>query len=213
MQAWCSPPPCTVETFSLYICFIFSATDSNASGYNFGLTKQKLPHSESYPPGINTNTASASSTISKDVFINAPFKSKVASKPTRTMASNKVSAISPSSSQSTSSSNSQLIDLSVPPQPVVEVATTAKEPVRRAVGSAGLAAHFGTLGTVNSSNETYFFHSDRSNADGRSSSEELTTSRKRHSKKKSSATTGPDSQEQHAYANLSFNDAIVDEFL
>ena len=200
------------SSLTRFCFFAFSAIDSNASGYNFGLTKQKLPHSESYPPGSNTNTASASSTISKDVFINAPFKSKAAGKPTRAMASNKISTISPSSSQSTSSSSSQLIDLSVPSQPVVEP-PVAKEPPRRVGGSAALAAHFATLGTVNSSNDTYFFHSDRSNADGRSSSEELTSSRKRQSKKKSSTNTGPDSQEQHAYANLSFNDAIVDEFL
>jgi hypothetical protein len=77
-----------------------------------------------------------------------------------------------------------------------------------------LTTHFQTLSHVNTtSNDTYYFHSDRSNFDGHSSNEELTSSRKRHNKKKSSVNTGHDNQEQHAYANLSFNDTIVDEFL
>jgi len=133
------------------------------------------------------------------------------------MATNKINAISPSSSHSTSSSNSQLIDFTFQPQPIVD--STLKEksqpsPPRRAVGSAGLATHFSTFGTINTTNDTYYFHSERTNNDGHSSSEELTSSstRKRLSKKKSSNNTGNDSQ-QHAYANLSFNDAIVDELL
>jgi hypothetical protein len=136
------------------------------------------------------------------------------------MATNKANTVSPSSSQSTSSSNSQLIDITVPSQTTVD--STLKEhyrssPTRRAVGSAGLATNFSTFGSINTTNDTYYFHSDRVNNDGHSSSEELTTSssssRKRNShKKKSSNQTGNDSQ-QHAYSNLSFNDAIVDELL
>ncbi len=159
------------------------------------------------------------------MFTNAPFKPKLTTKPQqqRPMATtNKINAISPSSSHSTSSSNSQLIDLTVPTQSTV-VDSTIKEqvrpsPPRRAVGSAGLASNFSTFGTINTTNETYYFHSDRVYNDGHSSSEELTSSsstRKRHSNKKKSSTnntTGNDSQ-QHAYANLSFNDAIVDELL
>ncbi len=134
------------------------------------------------------------------------------------MATNKINATSPSSSHSTSSSNSQLIDFTAPSQPIVD--STLKEqsrpsPPRRAVGSAGLATNFSTFGTINTTNDTYYFHSDRVYNDGHSSSEELTSSsstRKRHNKKKSSTNTGNDSQ-QHAYANLSFNDAIVDDLL
>jgi hypothetical protein len=135
------------------------------------------------------------------------------------MGTNKFNTISPSSSHSTSSSNSQLIDFTTPSQPIID--STIKEqprpsPPRRAVGSAGLATNFSTLGTINTTNDAYYFHSERIHNDGHSSSEELTssssTSRKRHNKKKSSINTGNDSQ-QHAYANLSFNDAIVDELL
>jgi hypothetical protein len=136
------------------------------------------------------------------------------------MATNKINAISPpSSSHSTSSSNSQLIDFTVSTQPIID--STLKEqprpsPPRRAVGSAGLASNFSTFGTINTTNDTYYFHSERVNNDGHSSSEELTssssTTRKRHNKKKSSNNTGNDSQ-QHAYANLSFNDTIIDELL
>jgi hypothetical protein len=134
------------------------------------------------------------------------------------MATNKINAISPSSSHSTSSSNSQLIDFTAPSQPIID-STLKEQPrpsPRRAVGSAGLATNFSTFGTINTTNDTYYFHSERVNNDGHSSSEELTssssTTRKRYNKKKSSTNTGNDSQ-QHAYANLSFNDAIVDELL
>jgi len=135
------------------------------------------------------------------------------------MATNKINAISPSSSHSTSSSNSQLIDFTAPSQPIID--STLKEPPRpspprRAVGSAGLATNFSAFGTIHTTNDPYYFHSERVNNDGHSSSEELTSSssstRKRHNKKKSLINTGNDSQ-QHAYANLSFNDAIVDELL
>ena len=186
---------------------------------NIGGSKSRISHSESYPLGINNNT---NSNISKDVFTNAPFKPKLAAKQQQqqqqSMTSNKINTISPSSSHSTSSSNSQLIDLTVPSQTNVDSSVkdpTRPSPPRRAVGSAGLATNFSTLGSINTTNDTYYFHSDRANNDGHSSSEELTssssTTRKRHYKKKSS-NTGNDSQ-QHAYANLSFNDAIVDELL
>ncbi|CAF4184064.1 unnamed protein product, partial [Rotaria magnacalcarata] len=126
--------------------------------------------------------------------------------------------ISPTSSHSTSSSNSQLIDFTVPAQRIAD--STSKEqlpisPTRRNVGSAGLATNFSTFKTINSTNDKYYFHSEHINNDGHSSSEELTSSsslRKRNQKKKSSNNAGHDSQ-QHAYANLSFNDAIVDELL
>ncbi|CAF0990820.1 unnamed protein product [Rotaria sordida] len=206
---------------------ITNVTDSTSSIYNFSLSKQKIPHSESYPPGsssnITTTTTSTTTTtnpnnqssISKDVFINAPFKTKITPKQQNIMTTNKTNTISPSSSQSTSSSNSQLIDFTVPSQTIVD--STLKEqlqlsPTRRPVGSAGLATNFSTFKTTNNK---YYFHSEHINNDGHSSSEELTTSssrRKRHRKKKSSINTGHDSQ-QHAYANLSFNDAIVDELL
>jgi len=156
--------------------------------------KQKLSHSESYPPGTSA-TGSSTSQMAKDVFINAPFKNKYPSKTTR---SNVKTTISPSSSHSTSSSNSQLIDLSMP------IETNSR---RVAMGT--------STNSTQIKPEAYFFHSDRSNVhDGHSSSEELTTSsssstKKRREKKKSNV----ESQEQHAYANLSFNDAILDEFL
>jgi hypothetical protein len=197
--------------------------DPTSSAYNFSVSKQKIPHSESYPPGINNNNnnpnSNNQSTISKDVFTNAPFKSKATTKQQRTMTTNKVNAISPSSSHSTSSSNSQLIDLTGPSQSIVD--STLKDqsrpsPPRRAVGSAGLATNFSAFGTINTTNDTYYFHSDRVNNDGHSSSEELTSSsstRKRHNKKKSSITNTGNNSQQHAYANLSFNDAIVDELL
>lgn len=129
-----------------------------------------------------------------------------------------MNTISPSSSHSTSSSNSQLIDFNLPSQPIFDSTTKNPSPPRRAVGSAGLASNFSTFGTINTTNDTYYFHSDRINTDGHSSSEELTsssssTTKKRHQKKKTSTNTGNDSQQQHAYANLSFNDAIVDELL
>jgi hypothetical protein len=197
--------------------------DSTAAAFNFNTSKQKIPHSESYPPGINNNNTSTNSnnqsSISKDVFTNAPFKSKVTSKQQRAMATNKTNAISPSSSHSTSSSNSQLIDLTVPSQTIVDSTIkdqTRPSPPRRAVGSAGLATNFSTFGTINPSNDTYYFHSEPVNNDGHSSSEELTSSsstRKRHNKKKSSINTTGNNSQQHAYANLSFNDAIVDELL
>jgi hypothetical protein len=191
--------------------------DSTMAAANFGVVKSRISHSESYPLGISNNT---NSNISKDVFTNAPFKPKLTTKQQQQqqpMATNKINAISPSSSHSTSSSNSQLIDFTVPPQTNVD--SIIKEPIRpspprRAVGSAGLATNFSTFGSINTTNDTYYFHSDRVNNDGHSSSEELTSSsstRKRHHKKKSS-NTGNDSQ-QHAYANLSFNDTIVDELL
>jgi hypothetical protein len=187
---------------------------------NLGESKSRISHSESYPLGISNNT---SSNISKDVFTNAPFKPKLVAKQQQqqqqqqSMVTNKISTISPSSSHSTSSSNSQLIDLTVPSQTNVDSSvkeTTRPSPPRRPVGSAGLATNFSTLGSINTTNDTYYFHSDRANNDGHSSSEELTSSsstRKRHYKKKAS-NTGNESQ-QHAYANLSFNDAIVDELL
>jgi hypothetical protein len=198
--------------------FFSLIVDSTMAAANFGALKPRISHSESYPLGISNTT---NSNISKDVFTNAPFKPKLTTKQQQLpMATNKITAISPSSSHSTSSSNSQLIDLTVPTQTNVD--SIIKEqarpsPPRRAVGSAGLASNFSTFGTINTTNDTYYFHSDRGNNDGHSSSEELTSSssstRKRHNKKKSSNTnTGNDSQ-QHAYANLSFNDAIVDELL
>lgn len=135
------------------------------------------------------------------------------------MTTNIMNTISPSSSQSTSSSSSQLIDFTAPSQTTMDSILKEQSrpsPPRRPVGSAGLATNFSTLGTINTTNDTYYFHSDRVNNDGHSSSEELTSSssstRKRHSKKKSSTNAGNDSQ-QHAYANLSFNDAIIDELL
>ncbi len=200
--------------------FLSLVIDPIPSSYNFDITKQKIPHSESYPPGINNTTnPNNQSTISKDVFTNAPFKTKLTAKQQHSMATNKTNAISPSSSHSTSSSNSQLIDITVPSQTTVD--STLKEhsrssPTRRAVGSAGLATNFSAFGTIHTTNDPYYFHSERVNNDGHSSSEELTSSssstRKRHNKKKSLINTGNDSQ-QHAYANLSFNDAIVDELL
>ncbi|CAM4760708.1 unnamed protein product [Rotaria magnacalcarata] len=197
-----------------------SVVDSTSSAYSFCVSKQKIPHSESYPPGINNTSTSSNnqSSISKDVFTNAPFKPKLTPKQHRTMASTKANAISPTSSHSTSSSNSQLIDFTVPAQRIAD--STSKEqlpisPTRRNVGSAGLATNFSTFKTINSTNDKYYFHSEHINNDGHSSSEELTSSsslRKRNQKKKSSNNAGHDSQ-QHAYANLSFNDAIVDELL
>ncbi|CAF4338623.1 unnamed protein product, partial [Rotaria sp. Silwood2] len=201
---------------------ITNVTDSTSSTYNFNLSKQKIPHSESYPPGNTTITTITTTTtttnpnnqlaISKDVFTNAPFKAKITTKQQNPMTTNKNNTISPSSSQSTSSSNSQLIDFTVPSQTIVD--STSKEqsqlsPTRRLVGSAGLATNFSTFKTTNTTNNQYYFQSEHINNDGHSSSEELTTSstRKRHRKKKSSQNTGHDSQ-QHAYANLSFNDAI-----
>ncbi|CAF3385588.1 unnamed protein product [Rotaria socialis] len=197
-----------------------SVVDSTSSAYSFCVSKQKIPHSESYPPGINNTSTNSNnqSSISKDVFTNAPFKPKLTPKQHRPMASNKVNAISPTSSHSTSSSNSQLIDFTIPVQRVAD--STSKEqlpisPTRRDVGSAGLATNFSTFKTINSTNDKCYFHSEHINNDGHSSSEELTSSsslRKRNQKKKSSNNAGHDSQ-QHAYANLSFNDAIVDELL
>ena len=173
---------------------------------------------------MNNNTHSTNqSSISKDVFTNAPFKPKSNPKAPpppvqqRSIGNNKTNTVSPTSSHSTSSSNSQLIDLTVPMSSNVD--STIREPPRispprRPGGSAGLASHFGTLGTINSTNDTYYFHSDRGIHDGHSSSEELTSSssstRKRSKKKKTSTTN---ESQQHAYANLSFNDTIVDEFL
>lgn len=155
------------------------------------------------------------------MFTNAPFKPKLTTKQQHqhSMTSNKVNTISPSSSHSTSSSSSQLIDFTVSPQTTTD--STVKEqsqisPPRRAVGSAGLASSFGALRSVNTTNDTFYSQPERTRHDGHSSSEELTTTssstRKRNQKKKSSLNTGHDSQ-QHAYANLSFNDAIVDELL
>jgi len=209
----------------MFFSSFFIIVEPASSAFNSIIPKPKIPHSESYPPGINNNNtintnSNNQSSISKDVFTNAPFKSKLTSKQQRTMTTNKTNAISPSPSHSTSSSNSQLIDLTVPTQTTVD--STIKEqtrpsPPRRAFGSAGLATNFSTLGTLNSSNDTYFFHSERVNNDGHSSSEELTSSssstRKRHNKKKSSIGTTGNTSQQHASANLSFNDAIVDELL
>ncbi|CAF0737677.1 unnamed protein product [Adineta steineri] len=199
---------------------VIDPTSSSSSAFNFGTSTQKLPHSESFPPGITNNTnPNNQSAISKDVFTNAPFKTKLTTKQQRSMAANKTNAISPSSSHSTSSSNSQLIDFTVPSHSTVE--STIKEqtlssPIRRPVGSAALATNFSTFGGINTKNDAYYFHSERVN-EGHSSGEELTSSsssstRKRRNKKKSSINTGNDSQ-QHAYANLSFNDNIVDELL
>jgi hypothetical protein len=188
----------------------FLVVDTATSlAYNFDVLKQKIPHSESYPPGINSNPNNQS----KDVFINAPFKTKITIKQQNSTTTNKINAISPSSSHSTSSSNSQLIDFTVPSQPIIDSTLRSSSPSRRPSGSAGLVASFST---INTTNDTYYFKSEHVNNDGHSSSEELTSSsssRKRHNKKKSSLNSGNESQqEQHAYANLSFNDAVVDEF-
>ena len=207
--------------------FFLVLADTNTSAFKFGVFKPtKISHSESYPLGMSNNQAS----VSKDVFTNAPFKPKSNPKPPtqpvqqqRLIPSNKTNTISPTSSHSTSSSNSQLIDLTVTISNTTTVDPTVREPLRsspprRPVGSAALASHFSTLGTINSTNDTYYFHSDRANNDGHSSSEELTSSssstRKRSKKKKPSTNNSntTDSQ-QHAYANLSFNDTVVDEFL
>src|ERR1044072_6785744 len=127
------------------INFFSRLVDPISTAYNFGIPKQKIPHSESYPPGINNNNnnidSNNQSSISKDVFTNAPFKTKltIQQQPQqRPMATNKINATSPTSSHSTSSSNSQLIDFTVPTQSTVD--STLKEqirpsPPRRAVGS------------------------------------------------------------------------------
>ena len=126
--------------------------------------------------------------------------------------------MSPSSIHSTASSNSQLIDLTVPSQSGVDSASKEKplsSPSRQPVGSAGLVTQFSTLTTIRRTNDKYYFHPEYTHNDGHSSSEELTSSaaiRKSHHKKKSSNDTRYDSQ-QHAYANLSFNDAIGDELI
>lgn len=206
--------------------FVLVLVDSNTNAFQFGVFKGRISHSESYPLGMNNNAhASNQSSISKDVFTNAPFKPKSNPKvpppvQQRSIGNNKTNTVSPTSSHSTSSSNSQLIDLTVPVSSTVD--STIREPVRvssprRSGGSVGLASQFGTLGTINSTNDTYYFHSDRGTHDGHSSSEELTSSssstRKRSKKKKSSTTNSNNDSQQHAYANLSFNDTIVDEFL
>jgi hypothetical protein len=153
-------------------------------------TNNSIPH-------LKLDVLNNQSSPSNDVFTNAPFKTKLTSKQ-RSIGTIKVDTTSPSPP------TSQLINLNLQEQSTPKVqqyySSSSSSSSRRAVGSAGLATNFVHFAGSNNSNNI-------SNPDLPPSSS--TKKRRNHHRTKMINDNEP---EQHAYANLSFNDAIVDEF-